>query len=373
MPDRVALELWIPTFYYPPLEDVSYESEKPFPTAEERGKAVLEYIAEKCPVRFDGAVIEPELESVEFSKVEQGLHLGLLTDFVNARMRFNYRFDEQPGQISFVWGIWVPEPEFGWDAIWDGQGDPQELQLVFVHGRTPVPVFFSPKEPEFIWHAPLDGEGLFAPPVEVDAPVAKVPVVSIGLVALTGIFLGFTRKVSDFTAVRVVASGALLAGAVFFSSAGVTLGGKGGDLSRKAAEEAFVRALEKGFLDPGAGGVAAPLRPRMVEEVAHSMIMHDQGGALATPVKVAIESVRLSERTGERGFDVDARWRVMGSADHWEHSHAFAKEFKGRFLFAPVDGQWVITAVHVKGEQRLDPETLEPVIPQVGMDPALNS
>ncbi|MEM9478650.1 MAG: thioredoxin domain-containing protein [Verrucomicrobiota bacterium] len=368
MDEHVALELWIPTFYFLPLEDITFATPRPYPQSEERTKAILEYLAEKCPVTIDGVVTLPEMESLDYLPIERGLHLGEERDYVHAKMRIRYPFEGEPKKVSCVWGIFVPEPDFGWDAIWDGQGHPQDLQLVFVRGRTPIPVTFSPDEPEYIWHAPLDGSMLFADPIEVeiDARGFRLPTVSVVFLLLALGFLWFTRRVPDFTAVRVLGGAALFAGAVFFQSAGLIALGGGESLAESEAKTVFAERMKSAFLSPDQAGAAEPLRERLRAEIGQSLIMRDQGGAEATATDLEVISAELEPLAKDPGFDVSAVWRLLGGVEHWGHQHAFAKEFEGQFKLAPVGGDWLLAGIEVRSEKRLNPVTLKPVIP--GMD-----
>lgn len=370
MDEHVALELWIPTFYFPPVEDITFTTPEPYPESEKRTRAILDYLAEKCPVTIDGVVPSPEMESLEYLPVMGGLHLGEVRDYVHAKMRIRYPFEGEPKKVSCVWGIFVPEPEFGWEQIWDGQGHPQDLPLVFVHGRTPIPVTFSPDEPEYIWHAPLDGAALFADPIEVeiDAGGFRLPTVSLFFLLFASGFLWFTRRVPEFTAVRVLGGAAMLAGAVFFQSAGLVAVGGGQSLTAPEAEAVFVERMRSAFLFPDHAGAAEPLRERLRAEIGQSLIMRDQGGAEATATDLEVVSAELVPLAKDPGFEVSAVWRLLGGVEHWGHQHVFAKEFEGDFKLAPVEGEWLLAGIEVRTEKRLDPVSMKPVLPEMGGD-----
>ncbi|MFT5106966.1 MAG: hypothetical protein ACI9UA_002593, partial [Pseudoalteromonas tetraodonis] len=148
----LVIEPWIPTFLFPPLEDVAFENQDDWPSAEERRSAIEAYFSKHNPVEIDGVPMKPVMQKLRLQPMEQARHLGEIIDFVEARVLLHYQAEAPPQKMKLRWSIYPPIPEGGWGVLVDEDQDPQEFDnMMFVDNKEDF-VFFSPQEPEFYWH-----------------------------------------------------------------------------------------------------------------------------------------------------------------------------------------------------------------------------
>ncbi len=290
-------------------------------------------------------------------------HEGLDWKFINVAISFETKGPAK--EVSFTWTQY--EQPFG--ALFDGIQS--ELDAP---GQKTSYQTFKEKEPEYIWHRPLEPP----PPVALELPkpapppTIPVPLVSLALVLLGAAALLWTRR-------RGVARGARLAGAAAVLVGAVALHGVArADIpvpwARRYERPPDARALyvfegllrnvyrafdfdtENEIYDTLSRSVSGRLLERIYLEVHRSLIMQDQGGAVCK-----IESVRLLDQKilsqpdpDAPYFKVNARWEVVGKVSHHYHTHQRVIEYVADFTVSLEPDGWKIAALDVKDQTRTD-------------------
>jgi len=377
--DSLNFEFWVASFLFPPLDDVTFEDKENRPTIEERGEALAEFFAKHCPVEIDGIPVQPVMDSIKWQDMEQAFHFGALTDFAMAQMKFHYPVKAAPKNIRMRWGVFVQEPEFGWEGLVDPDQDPQELDLIIIMNGKEEYAKFSPTEPEFIWHQPVDPSKLFVAPLPaIAAPVFPLPVASL-LLGVAGLgFLLLTGKGRVSGAVRLGVFAAIAGGAIFSRSLVSVEVPKfwapsAPKLTDAEAVETFTKLhgniyrafdyeTEDDIYDALSQSVEGVLLDRIYTEVFQSLIRQEDGGAVAKVQKVDIVSCEaLSNPSNPDEYAIASRWRVHGFVEHSGHVHSRLNEYQARYTMAARGENWKITGVQVNEQARLNPATLERV------------
>jgi hypothetical protein len=108
---------------------------------------------------------------------------------------------------------------------------------------------------------------------------------------------------------------------------------------------AFDYKSENDVYDVLAQSVDGDLLDRLYREIYESLIMRDQGGAVARVQKVEVLDARLESVGRDRGsegraFQVAGRWRVAGVVYHWGHVHSRTQQYKARCTIARRGDAW---------------------------------
>ena len=358
---------------------------------EQLKQVLADLLSTSCPVEVDGVRILPVARDLiwvppEGPEVEPDELAGLPPD---AKALIAYPLKGRPRRVSMIWGLY-PEDYTRVMAGLDPALDIAAELDAYDENRI---ITFKPDEPAYVWHAENAPLRERVTTVAVRRPVAtmRVPVLSLvlALAALGGGALGLL-VIRQQVVRRVVLGSALLllGGAPFVRgqfvrewpapwSPRVALPDQG-----EAAEiftalhrnvyRAFDYKRESDIYDVLAQSVNGVLLDAVYNEVFQSLIMRDQGGAVARIQEVEVLSADV-EQTGvvadnAAAFCVLARWRVRGAVYHWGHVHERLNEYAARYTVAQEANNWKITAVDVLEQQRItaDPNAAEPATSDPG-------
>jgi len=395
----ITCEPWLPTFLLPPLEDVTTENQTEWPTADERRKQIEDFYHEKCPVVVDGKLVRPEMQSLKLVPMKGAKHLTETIDFVHARVLLHYNCDAPPEKVKFTWGVFVNEPEGGWDTLPKTDHDPQEIDIfVFVDGKEDY-LYFSPLEPVFMWHRKKEGveklnviskivkraEAVSAEPAEKERSKYPLSAIAVGLAGIV-FFVGTTvAKVAreirfGGLLLALIASGGLT---LFWAKQGAATPSEqsGGGLTREEAVQVF-EALqanlyaafdyedEDKIYDVLAQSVNGALLDDIYTEVYRSLIVTDQGSSAVCRVqKVEVLECKAEPVEGDESaadtntatdYEIRCHWRVHGFVSHNQHTHRRVNEYRADFQLAKEEDGWKIIGISVDQQQRLDPKTMKP-------------
>lgn len=321
-------------------------------------RAAIKGVLDRClTVRIDGLEAESAMADPVLTALE---HDGRAYEYVNLPLRFATAVP--PRQVAFIWQGRAAADAYVFtdmDAELDAYGE-----LLF-----PT---FREEEPEFIWHRPVDA----APPAPAVLPPAHepphltVPLVSVGLALAVLVCLSLLRP-------RPLPAGAalVLAGLLAFQlrdlvRVQVELPGDPG-LVRPADEDAaaiFASLLrgvytaveredkEAAVYDRLSESVTGELLPRLYLDIRQSMILRQEGGAVAKIRKTEIleTTMRDDREEGAPWFQVRARWRVEGRVGHWGHTHQRINEYVADATVVADGGRWKIAQIDVLEETRVD-------------------
>ncbi len=302
-------------------------------------------------VAIDGIRALPTGRALKMPQDDKGIDLYGYLSFT-----FAYACEERPRRVALHWDDFA-------GALWQEQV--VVPGLVKVHPQ--VDTFgMTPQEPEFTWHAPV--EGRVAPRAERGGRggggPARVPVVSIGLalMAVAGLVVARRRP----WGVRLAGAGALLIGALLLRdyawSAPVERP------SHAQAAEIF-RTLQANlyaaFDAPSEEGIydllAASVEPQAIDpiyvEICESLILRQQGGAVATIERIEpVETIVDFPTPGGLHFEAKWKWRVHCAVSHWGHVHRRINEYEALFRVAHDDRAWRIRGLEVIDRKRIDLE-----------------
>ena len=343
-------------------------------------------ITERCPVAIDGITVKPLVRGFKFvpalNPMGEDSNVILPPDL---RLDLEFPTKGAPKRVSLVWGIF-PETATGpaLPTLDGSKGIFAELDAY----RNNSLVLFSEKEPEIVWHAsarPVEEE-VTAVEIVANPAALAVPIVSVVIVVAWVAILAASVWVKRWKRMRL----ALVVLAVFHFGLAFTLRHRAiyhmelpwatADVPDQAEAveiftslqrniyRAFDYKSESDVYDVLAQSVAGELLDRIYNEVYQSLIMRDEGGAMARVESVdvldaALESGGVAQDDKSVAFRIKSRWRVNGAVHHWGHVHRRTNEYNARFTIAQRDGTWKITDVETLAQERVQEETGTPSPP----------
>ncbi len=88
-------------------------------------------------------------------------------------------------------------------------------------------------------------------------------------------------------------------------------------------------------------------------ESRRALEIDNRGGARVRIDEVVVREVREIRETGNGGFELDTRWTVGGSVNHFGHIHFRQNQYDATIEIAPVDGTWKIRGLELMEEKRV--------------------
>ena len=322
----------------------------------------LEPVLERClRVRCNGLVAAPVVQEVRAEEIEDH---NKIWSYVRVRVR--HALTQAPQQVSFVWQGYVAETSYVFSTM------PAEIRSF---GQT-TQVTFREEEPEVLWHRPVDAGQ--RPPLVLPAPVPR-PHVTLPAAALLVLALGclvLLRLRGRLSALPLGGGAALLliAAVVLWPVAQIDLPLPGDVAMRRPPDDKALeifaalhrgvyhamRAGEEGAVyDELAACVTGDLLTDLYLQIQRSLILEDQGGAVARIQKTQIDEARVLPDGEVHGqwFKVRARWRVHGEVGHWGHTHQSVNSYLANVTVLADRGRWKIGAIDIFEEVRLDDGT----------------
>jgi hypothetical protein len=392
--EEVALEVLLSNDYAKrlvPLESYApeYSTEEAryhFPDSAQEvrmRRAYEEFLGGLDTVEIDRLPVKPILERVEFVPAADALGVIQPEEFApDVGLRLTYPCKGRPKLVSIVWEL------FGVDPVRAAAGLPSDMPLLaeleaYAERRL---VVFTAEEPEVIWHAPAGSVAERVQPVVTAVTPLRIPIplVSLGVVLVWVLGLLGLRAVSVRRAVRRSVwwcSVVPLALAVYFHNvAVVSVASPWGERVQLPGEQeateifvtlhrnvyrAFDYKTESDVYDILAQSVAGDLLDQVYNEVYQSLIMRDQGGAVARVHSVdvldteVLSAGRLPD-SGALAFRLRARWQVYGVVAHWGHFHSRTNEYEALYTVAQLDDAWKIVGVEVLEQRRVDADDENP-------------
>jgi hypothetical protein len=124
---------------------------------------------------------------------------------------------------------------------------------------------------------------------------------------------------------------------------------------------AFDYSQESDIYDALARSVDGPLLEELYLQVRRGLTMQEQGGAISriSDVKILLNDIRPTPARGNEppSFDLQCRWTVEGTVEHWGHIHARTNQYDALFYIAQREGAWKIVALDLLDEKRVNFET----------------
>jgi len=125
----------------------------------------------------------------------------------------------------------------------------------------------------------------------------------------------------------------------------------------KNVYQAFDFHGEKETYDALETAVEGSLLRTLYLQIRRSLLMAEQGGARSRVLDVKPVSGRFAGEPTATGFDMEYRWRVVGSVEHWGHIHTREHEYLATLSVQATGGQWKLHAVKFLSQKRVGFET----------------
>jgi hypothetical protein len=350
--------------------------------AERVQKELLAYLSDPNPVHIDGLLVKPVME--RFEMLPNGAPEAEAAPELfppDVRIFLHYPSKSMPRQVSLTWMIFAARPG---EQLLSGPQSPQLFALLKAADQKKV-LRFTEDEPEVVWHAPTVPAGEQITPAIVDTPIERlrIPVVAWGSAAIGILCLmllplvpaGRTRWSALGAAVIVPLIGFVALPSVAVvemdspwtpvpelpdeqQAAGIF------DTLQSNIYRAFDYTKESDVYDVLVQSVDGKLLDRLYREVYESLILRDEGGAVAQVQEVKLLDTHLVsagalEASESRAFKIAAHWQVRGVVTHWGHSHERVNEYRATYTVAERDQQWKIVGMTDAQQERVDPQVAD--------------
>jgi hypothetical protein len=229
-------------------------------------------------------------------------------------------------------------------------------------------ITFKKTEPEYVWHAPASRESPLAslPAIAPPKPTS-IPVLSIAIATIALLWIPSSRalRVSPGrTAAVTLACLACAALTLPFGRITRTPPPLKLDDSQVLATftplhanvyRAFDYENESDIYDALANSVDGPLLDTVYNDIYRSLILQEEGGALARVKSVnAVETRVLSPQPALDRFTIYNKWQVEGVVYHWGHSHSRTNEYAAEYTIANAPQGWRIVALKPLEQRRIE-------------------
>ena len=346
-----------------------YEEEHPFIR-----EGIDEFLRDKNRMRIDGVDVAPVMRGFEVAEPDLDL-LPLFPTFgsralIKARWVVEYPVKSPPKSIAFHWSAYPPNPVMAPHGTAPEDIPRVELAAQFLASGDLTLVDLVEDEPEHVWHRPATGvESRFlAVPTPIAADRRSISV--FRLVALAAVVVALVVAARKLSLVALVMAGVFGAAAWLGGDVGrVSVGGP--DVPTTPEAEAIFAPLhaniyrafdyteESEIYDALARSVDGPLLDRLYNEVYQSLVMREEGGAVArvervTPETTTVSDIGVLAPDDTAGFRVDHRWRVDGMVHHWGHSHSLTNVYRADYTVRHTVDGWRIADSRLVEQARVD-------------------
>ncbi|MFN9718267.1 MAG: hypothetical protein ACK58L_06215, partial [Planctomycetota bacterium] len=117
---------------------------------------------------------------------------------------------------------------------------------------------------------------------------------------------------------------------------------------------------EERIYDVLASSVDGKLLETLYLQLRKSLELREQGGAVARIREITYDRNDLisdAKTMAWPGFEVQTRWTVSGTVEHWGHVHERQNQFDAVVAIEPRDGAWKITRMDVSGQTQKSART----------------
>lgn len=341
------------------------------PALQEQAEAGIRQIfADENPVMIDGVAVKPIVQKIEFVQASGGVPGAEYLLPPDIRVVISYPCKGRPKEVSLVWTLFPQDLGRQFRGLSAAVDIIAELDA-YDENRL---IAFKKEEPEFIWHDPGRPASQRVQPVlaSTQTPTMPLPIASAGLVLVALAAPLALRKAAGWKravafVVPLAAAGVALPFAVVPVPAPWAPTAKPPDVGeaknifeslQRNVYRAFDYKTESDIYDVLEQSVDGPLLDDVYTEVYQSLIMRDQGGAVARVKDVQILSADVVSTgalpgTHAPAVQLESRWRVRGAVYHWGHVHNRTNEYSARYTIAQCGDTWKITGVEVLTQQRI--------------------
>jgi hypothetical protein len=310
--------------------------------------AVAETIVSAARVSIDGELRDSLVDRVDFVSVSSQGVLPRLEPrpetFDEALLGVTLVFltPRTPATVALVWSSFECVPSVPTTVI-----DPESSQAVLL----------SAESPRVVWQNELSADPV--PTVSVTAvtprglpvPVASLPVIALGVLALVKRINGLARVALALAVVVAPFGNIVLA----LPSSSVPSNAEARRILASMLPNvyrAFEFREESAAYDRLAASVTGDTLTQIYLEHRLSLEMEERGGARARVEAVEVQSVEEVTSAGP-GFEAVASWTVGGTVTHFGHRHFRENRYRASVAVVPVDDDWKIRSIEVLEETRV--------------------
>jgi hypothetical protein len=365
------------------LEDNGFRFDDP--TQEEQMQQAVGGLFDlKTRVTIDGVVVKPILRQCRFILAVNSWGLADPAAPPDAEFVLVYPTKGRPKQVAMVWELYPQDPI----RAASGGALGAILAELDAYAESQL-VMFTPEEPEVIWHAPGKPIQQRVQPVvaAVEPTRIPIPLLSLAVMVFWAVCVLWLRFASIWPRVRrstFCFSLVPIAIAVCCHNVlAVPVAAPWGENvrlpdAREATDiftalhrnvyRAFDYKTESDIYDVLSQSVAGDLLDRVYNEVYQSLIMRDQGGAVARVHSVDVLDTELVSAgrlpdSNRAAFKIRSRWQVYGVVTHWGHFHSRTNEYEALYTVAQLEDKWKITGIEVLDQRRVAASDGSSVLP----------
>ncbi|MAT16709.1 MAG: hypothetical protein CMJ46_15740 [Planctomyces sp.] len=352
-----------------PREDSAFLKVDEQPAARE---AISKFVKSKNPMEVNGKQIEPEIQRIDFYGLdfrdfaqqvpEQDISMA------NGRVGviMTYQLDAPPEELKLTWDLFN---RYLWDVRGTVYVDDKTIKTEL--SRLDDGNVFTWKSEQAVepWRT-IDSEAVNLP--EPATFPVSIPAVLCLLGALIAVIKG--RRFGLLAIFLVVGLGLAFVPVARIDAANWIAPPQ--RLSEEEAQGVFEKLLrnvyyamenrqEEQIYDGLEHAVAGDMLSDLYLKMKKELVIEEQGGPVARVTDINIVSSEIhpprqlatDEPPDPRAFQVDCHWQIVGTVEHWGHIHSRTIEYKAEFQVSPVKGEWKITHLDVKSEDRIKYET----------------
>ncbi len=364
-------EISVGHFMLPPTQHLSFDDALPAP--ESLAPHLAQYMAKQNPVCIDHIRVPPIIRNPTLAHITQASYLNIITNYIKVSFTAAYAINMPPRRISMVWQLYTPPPATGWKGMVDADQDPYEIIQKFNVYGVGAFVYFSRKEPEFIWHAKAPGKRTSVIP-SPSRKQLRIPIASLLLTLLMGLYLVQSKPRPLHIRVTIIT--------LLLATAGLCLNHITVDMpdpfqrvsmpsDAEAIElftelhanvyRAFDYSREEDIYDVLVQSVDGALLDDLYTQIYKSLILRYSGGAVCKVTEVEILKTTLIKKTDggpstSPTLAIDCRWKVTGMVDHWGHLHRRVNGYQAHFLLSAASGSWKISGIDITNQERINAE-----------------
>jgi hypothetical protein len=332
---------------------------------------IVAFFRERNPVMIDGIAVKPALSRLQFFGLD-------INDF--ARDGAPRRLNAYQARVGLVLSYATKGSPSHVQLTWDtfNAFAPFLRSVVYIHDHDPQLHLFHKSTPHFTWShtGEVTASALLPLPVPRRASMWSLPLVSIaaalGMLWWIGVIWRSQPTLSRLLEGIVLL---LLLGGLCWPLGRLELRSPFAAMPQVEAEEARVlsasllrniyRAFdyktESDIYDALAQSVDGQLLDGLYLQIHKGLQMQEQGGAIARVRAVELlDQQVLASRwypDGQPQLQLQCRWRVTGTVEHWGHIHTRENEYQAALTVSARADTWKINAYKVLDEQRIRFET----------------
>jgi hypothetical protein len=121
--------------------------------------------------------------------------------------------------------------------------------------------------------------------------------------------------------------------------------------------ESFELHDESNVYDALDRNVDGDLLAELYLKIKRSLVMQEQGGAVARVQDLFVTDVRSAENAIPNGFSCIATWQLDGTVEHWGHMHTRVNEYSAEITVVDSGDVWKMRSMRVMAQKQIKVRT----------------